>query len=170
MSGTIRTATEHDLDAIDRIYNQSVRAGFQTADLTPLSPAERLEWFDRHDENSYPVYLYVKEDKVLGWASLSAYRPGREALEQTAEISFYVDIGHRARGIGSKLVDHCLRMAPALGFRVLFAIVIDGNEGSIALLKKFGFDRWGYLPEVINSDGELRGQFYLGKIIRSGGP
>lgn len=161
----IRTAAENDLNAIDRIYNQAIEAGFRTAHLAPLSPEKRRQWFQNHNEEEYPVYLYEDEDAVWGWASLSPYRPDRAALDEVAELSFYVDFSRHGEGIGSRLVEHCLEQAPALGKRIMFAIVIDGNDGSIALLKKFGFEWWGYLPEVINCSGEKRGQIYLGKIL-----
>jgi len=161
----IRIATESDLDAIDRIYNQAIDAGFRTAHLAPMSPAERLAWLRTHDEKEYPVYLYDRDGSALGWASLSPYRPGREALEEVAEVSFYVDFDHHGEGIGSELVKHCLEQAPTLGKRILFAIIIEGNEGSNALLEKFGFERWGFLPQVVHSHGEFRGQWYLGKIL-----
>jgi L-amino acid N-acyltransferase YncA len=49
--------------------------------------------------------------------------------------------------------------------RVLFAIIIEGNNTSVALLKKFGFEQWGCLPQVIACYGEVRGYLYLGKIL-----
>ena len=29
----------------------------------------------------------------MGWSNLADYRPGRQALQQTAEISYYVHLG-----------------------------------------------------------------------------
>lgn len=162
----IRTAREKDLAAIDHIYNQAISAGFHTAHLSPLSSEQRMQWFLNHSKEEYPVYLFEEDDKVLGWASLSHYRKGREGLAEVAELSFYVDFDHHGEGIGSRLVDYCLKQAPGLNKRVLLAIIIEGNRASIGLLEKFGFERWGYLPEVIHHQEEKRGQVYMGKIIR----
>jgi L-amino acid N-acyltransferase YncA len=41
MSWKIRQAVERDAVAITDIYNQAVVAGFQTADLTPVSVSSR---------------------------------------------------------------------------------------------------------------------------------
>jgi L-amino acid N-acyltransferase len=160
----VRLAVEADLPAIDEIYNQAVAQHFLTADLKPIGEKRRREWFEAHDAVRYPVYVY-EEEHVLGWLSLSAYRPGREALQDVAEISYYVDEACRGKGIGSRLMGHALTESIRMKKRVLFAVIIDGNGASAALLKKFGFEKWGYLPQVIACYGEVRGQIYFGKIL-----
>jgi phosphinothricin acetyltransferase len=158
-------AVEADLPAIDAIYNQAITQHFCTADLHPIGAQRRREWFDAHEPARYPVFVYDQDGNVLGWLSLSAYRPGREALQDVAEVSYYVDEAHRGEGIGSRLVEHALIESMRMNKRVLFAIIIEGNEASVALLKRFGFEQWGYLPQVIACYGEVRGQLYLGKIL-----
>jgi phosphinothricin acetyltransferase len=162
----LRLATADDLGRIDAIYNQAIAHGFCTADLRPLGAARRAAWFARHAPGTHPVYVCVEDGRVLGWASLSAYRPGREALQDVAELSYYVDFDHHRRGIGTRLVARMEQAARTRGKRVLFAIVIEGNAGSIALLNNAGFAPWGFLPEVVRHRGETRGQHYLGKLLR----
>ncbi|HKJ46463.1 MAG TPA: GNAT family N-acetyltransferase [Balneolales bacterium] len=161
----IRLATHYDLAVIDRIYNQAIDRGFQTAQTTPLNNTERIKWYEEHSSDKYPVYVFEQDHKVLGWASLSPYRPGREALKEVAEISFYVNSNTVGQGIGSQLMEYCLENASTLKKRIYFAILIEGNLGSLRLLKKYGFERWGYLPEVIHFRGERKGQIYMGKIL-----
>ena len=164
MTGRVRLATAADLSAMDAIYNQAIAERFCTADLKPIGEQRRREWFDAHNTERYPVYVYA-EDRVLGWLSLSAYRPGREALQDVAEVSYYVDNGRRGEGIGSRLMEHALAESVRMKKRVLFAVIIEGNDASAALLKKFGFEQWGTLPQVISCYGEVRAQIYLGKIL-----
>lgn len=164
MTGRVRLATEADLPAIDSIYNQAIAERFCTADLKPIGVDRRREWFDAHNAERYPVFVY-EQDRVLGWLSLSAYRPGREALQDVAEVSYYVDESHRGEGIGSRLMEHALAESVRMKKRVLFAVIIEGNDASAALLKKFGFDQWGFLPQVIACYGEVRAQIYLGKTL-----
>lgn len=161
----IRPAKKDDLPAIDYIYNQAIYAGFCTAHLHPVKEDLRNRWFNDHDPNDYPIYVYEKDGEILGWASISPYRKGREALRETAELSYYVDFKHHGQDIGTKLVQHCLAQCPSINKRVLIAIIIDGNEASVGLLEKFGFAEWGYLPEVIKHEGEVRGQHLMGKIV-----
>ncbi len=161
----LRLAKESDLSAIDAIYNQAIARRFCTADLEPIGHEKRLEWFRAHDPQQYPVFVYEESSQVLGWVSLSAYRPGRQATRGTAEITYYVDSDHQGKGIGSRLLEYTLEAAPRLGKRVIFAIVIEGNHPSLALLRKFGFEQWGFLPGVIHCYGETRGHIYLGKLL-----
>jgi phosphinothricin acetyltransferase len=161
----IRLATEMDLPSIDRIYNLAVTAGFRTAHTRPLTNDQRKIWFKDHDPDNYPVFVFTRKQEVLGWASFSPYRPGREALDEVAELSFYVDFQHHGEGIGSEMVEYCLAKGPELHKRIVFCIIIEENVGSIRLLQKYGFDRWGYLPEVIHFNDQKRGHVYMGKII-----
>ena len=161
----IRSANEKDLADIDNIYNQAISAGFNTAHTEPLNKNERLKWFEKYSEDKFPLYVYEKNNKVIGWISVSPYRKGRSALKETVEISFYVDFNFHRKGIGTELVQHCLDQAERIKKRVFLAIIIEGNDGSINLMKKLGFEKWGFLPNVINYQNEIRGQVYMGKIV-----
>ncbi|PKD44867.1 GNAT family N-acetyltransferase [Rhodohalobacter barkolensis] len=160
----IRTAIAADLPSIDGIYNEAIEDGFKTAHIAPMSVKERKDWFRKFNDQ-YPLYVYEVDNEVLGWLSVSPYRKGRKALLETAEVSFYVAREARGQGVGSALLKHAINEAGRLNFHVYFAILIETNKASISLLKKHGFDKWGYLPEVINIEGERRGQFYYGKVL-----
>lgn len=162
----IRAATKGDLPEINKIYNQAVDQGYCTAHLAPMNEKDRSEWFRIHD-HTYPVYVMEEEGKVVGWSSLSPYRPGREALRDVAELSIYVDYNVHRRGIGSRLVQYNLTNARSLGKRIYFAVIIEGNEASIRLLKKFGFEQWAFLPDVVNIRSEKRGHIYMGLILNN---
>ncbi len=128
------------------IYNQAVRARFQTGDRTEWKVSEQAAWLASHPEDSFPLYVHEVEGQVAGWLSISPYRPGREALRFTAEVSYFVDRAFQGRGVASGLLRYALDQAPSLGLKTLFAIVLDRNEASLGLLQKFGFERWGHLP------------------------
>ena len=143
---TIRPARTADLHAVVAIYNQAVRAGFQTGDLSPVTAASRQAWFDAHGPGTYPLWVADVEGRPAGWCSLSEYRPGRGAFRHTAEISYYVGEGYRRRGIGTALVRHAVAAAPGLGFRILVALLLDANAPSRLLLERDGFAEWGRVP------------------------
>ena len=161
----IRTASVEDLPAIVAIYNEAIRERFATADLEPVTVEARAAWFHEHDPSTLPIYVAERAGAVVGWCSLSAYRPGRAALKATAEISYYVRAEARGQGVGTVLVRHAIDEAPRLGKRVLFGILLERNTASINLLKKCGFELWGFLPEVALIEGQSIGHVYYGRRV-----
>lgn len=164
-SAGIRPFELPDLAAIEAIYAAAVAQGLCTADLTP-PPRERWEaWIETHSSPRYPAFVAEVEGVVGGYATLSPYRPGREALRSLAEISYYVAPGYRRRGLASELIHHAERFARDQGFRNLLAIVIDANPASLGLLGKLGYQEWGHLPGILEYQGEIHGQRLLGKAL-----
>jgi phosphinothricin acetyltransferase len=41
-------------------------------------------------------------------------------------------------------------------------MLIQNNEGSIKLLEKFGFERWGCMPEIVEFKGDKFDHLYYG--------
>lgn len=158
----IRLAVEEDLPAINEIYNQAVQLKFCTAHLLPLNLEEQARWFGQHDPNRFPVHVSMQGKQVTGWMSLGAYRPGRQALDHVAEVSYYVHKDRKGEGIGSALLEHSIRMAPELGFSILIAILLGRNQASIGLLKKFGFSCWGSMSGIAKVDDVEVDHLYYG--------
>ena len=166
MAHRIRTARSTDIPALTQIYNQAITARFQTADLSPVDETERARWLEKHPPDQYPVFVAEDDSSnTLAYCSITPYREGREALQNTAEISYYVHTDNQGQGIGSDLIQHAISECPALGIKNLFAILLDANTNSIGLLKKFGFEQWGHLPAVANIDGQEVGHLYYGRRV-----
>jgi len=161
----IRLAQQDDLPALVEIYNQAIQTKQSTGDLQPVTVDDRLTWFHAHPPEKYPIFAAEMDGQVAGWCSLSAYRQGRGAFRHTAEISYYISFAHHRRGIGSALVEHALSACPALQIRHVFAIVLENNQASLRLLKKMGFEKWGYLPQVADFDGKEVGHLYYGRHV-----
>jgi L-amino acid N-acyltransferase YncA len=162
MKVVIRTAEARDLPAIVEIYNQAVRLKSATAELSPVSLQSRAKWLAEHDPASHPVFVAQSGKVVVGWCSISEYRPGRGALRHTAEISYYVHEDYRRMSVASKLVEHAIRECPRLGIKTLIAILLDINVPSLGLLEKFGFQKWGHMPDVADFDGRECSHLYYG--------
>ncbi|MGN7613954.1 GNAT family N-acetyltransferase [Magnetococcales bacterium HHB-1] len=145
----IRKAKHGDLPMIVQIYNQAVAMKGATADLSFVTVMEREAWFESHQDTRYPLWVVETEGKVcVGWCSLSPHRPGREALRYVAEVSYFVHEDFRRRGVGSFMLEKMLKEAKKIGFRHLFAYLLEVNHGSIALLERWNFVQWGALPQV----------------------
>jgi len=161
----IRLAVKKDLNAINKIYNQAIRMKMATADTQPYSTEERLDWFLSHDKNRFPVYVAVDQGEVMAYLSLSAYRPRREALKYSVEISYFVAEAERARGIGKKLLSFGIELARDLGYKYMLAILLGHNQASIGLLKRFEFEEWGRMPGIAEFDGLRYDHLYYGLIL-----
>jgi L-amino acid N-acyltransferase YncA len=126
---------------------------------------DRLTWFAEHRPKEHPIFVADVDGQIAGWCSLSAYRSGRAALRFTAEISYYIASTYHRQGIGTALIEHVVAACPALQIKHLFAIVLEGNQASLRLLEKMGFEQWGYLPRVADFDGKEMGHLYLGRHV-----
>ncbi len=161
----IRLAQRNDLSAIVKIYNQAILTKQSTGDMQPLRIEDRLAWFEEHPPEKYPIFVAEADGRVMGWCSLSAYRPGRAAFRFTAEISYYIDFAYHRKGIGIALIEHAIADCPKLEIHHLLAIVLEGNQASLRLLEKLGFEQWGYLPRVADFDGREVGHLYYGRHV-----
>lgn len=159
---TIRIAQTGDLPAINEIYNQAVRQRFCTAHLSELSMDNRQAWFLDHDPGRFPVFVADRKKLIEGWVSLGAYRQDRQALAHVAEVTYYVAEKERGKGLGSRLLEHALKVAPEFGFSVLIAILLNKNPASIALLDKYGFECWGTMPGIALIEGQEADHLYYG--------
>lgn len=155
-------AEQADLPAIVAIYNASIPSRRATADLSPVSPADRRSWFDAHG-GTRPIYvLKNRSGEIIAWSSFSDYYP-REAYRITAEISIYLHPDCQGSGLGGKILSAMLDRAPALGIRNTVAVIFGHNTASLALFRRFGFQDWGRLPQVCDLDGYAADIVILGK-------
>jgi len=158
----IRVAKLPDLPRIVAIYNQAVPTRQSTANTFPWTVESRMPWFNEHEPDKHPIFVAEVDAQVVGWCSLSVYRPGRFALRFTAEISYYIENNFQRQGIGQTLIRHAIGICPTLNIKNIIAVIIDRNEPSKNLLEKLGFEQWAYLPRVLDFDGQEFGEYYYG--------
>ena len=160
----IRPALVADLPAIVAIYNSTVAGRQSTADLQPVTIAERQAWFDAHRDNR-PLFVACDTNgTVCAWGSFSDFYP-RTAYHISAEISIYVAPERRGNGLGRKLLQEMLQRAPALGIKNVLAVIFAHNAASIALFQSQGFAEWGRLPQVCDLQTRLADIVILGKAV-----
>ena len=94
-----------------------------------------------------------QKGEILAWGSLSDYHP-REGYRITAEITVYAAPEARGKGLGGRLVNFMLERAPKFGIKNAVALIFSSNAASLNLFAKFGFARWGELPEVCDMGGK----------------
>ncbi len=164
---TIRFARREDLPSMVDIYNQAIRSKRSTGDLDEFKVEDRIAWFEKFSNQSFPLYICETDGKLIGYCSISPYRPGRRAMKHVAEISYYVDFNYHGQGIASKLLNFVIADCQRVGISKLLAILLDINTGSIALLEKLKFKKWGHFPNIIQMDQVICGQFVYGLSLRN---
>ena len=157
----VRDATQQDLPAIVDIYNSTVATRMVTADTQSVSVSSREEWFAEHSPDRRPLWVAEDNGVIAGWLSFSSFY-GRPAYAATCEISVYLAVEQRRRGLGTDLVRRSIAYAPHIGVTTLLGFIFGHNEPSLRLFEKLGFQRWGFLPRVAVLDGVERDLIIVG--------
>ena len=151
----VRKAEERDLPELLEIYNYEVLNGVATLDLHEKTLDDRRKWFLAHT-GSHRIIVAEIDGKAVGYASLSPYRE-KEAYKSTVELSIYVDVNFRRRGIAKALMGEILEIARNdKSLHTVVSVITSGNEASEKLHKDFGFTFCGTLREVGFKSGSYR--------------
>jgi phosphinothricin acetyltransferase len=148
----IRGARLGDAAAIADIYNQGISgrgATFETVLRTPEDIRKTLQTGGRQ----YPFLVAEREGQVVGWASVSTYRP-RACYAGIGEFSIYIDEAARGLGVGKQLLDALIAAAEQAGFWKLLSRVFPFNTGSRKLCAACGFREVGTYEKHAKLDGQ----------------
>lgn len=144
----IRKAEKSDLKAILEIYNYEILNGTATLDIAPRTIEQHTAWFNTHNTGNHPLYVAVDGENVVGYVSLSTYRE-KEAYTSTCELSVYVHHKRQGEGIATELMKHILSVARAdKTIHTVVSVITSGNEASVNLHKKFGFEYCGTITNA----------------------
>ncbi|VWX30997.1 Phosphinothricin acetyltransferase YwnH [Moraxellaceae bacterium 17A] len=169
---SIRLATIDDLPRIVEIYNQSIAGKQATADLQPVSVADRQAWFDAHTGNRPLVAAQTRSEtssetslgEIIGWGSLSDLY-ARPAYHISTEISIYVAEEAKGQGVGKALVNYLIQVAPSCGVQQVVALIFAHNTPSLAMFDRLGFEPWGKFKQVCDMQGFIADVVILGKSV-----
>lgn len=142
----VRMATHEDAPRIAEIYNFYVLNSVVTFDTEPETPDDRVRWMDEHDA-CHPVLVGELDDEVVAWGALTKWGT-RGAYRHTVEASAYVEREALRKGIGETMTGALMAEALRCGHHVVISQVVSGNEASLRLAERLGFERVGVLREV----------------------
>jgi phosphinothricin acetyltransferase len=151
MAILIREASVNDAGRIAAIYNQGIEdrgATFETQPRTADDIVAKLAGRER-----YPLLVISDNDTVVGWASLSSYRP-RACYDGIAEFSVYLERTTRRRGLGRQLLMSLIDVARDRGYWKLVSRIFPFNRGSRALCRACGFREVGVYEKHSRLDGQ----------------
>jgi L-amino acid N-acyltransferase len=142
----VRLAHRGDAEAIRAIYNVEVTGSTATFDIVERTAMEQLEWLDRHS-GAHPAVVAIEGGEICGFGSLSSYRD-RAAYSTSVEDSVYVDSGWRRKGVGAVILQELVELATRHGFHTVIGRIAGGNEASVVLHERCGFEVIGVEREV----------------------
>jgi phosphinothricin acetyltransferase len=128
--------------AVRAIYEAGLATG--NASFQTSAPSWE-EWDKAHLAHSRLVAL--DRDTVAGWAALTPVS-GRCVYAGVAEVSVYIDAGHRGQGVGKMLLKDLIETSEANGIWTLQAGIFPENTASIRLHEGAGFRRVGIREKI----------------------
>ncbi|MCM8749276.1 arsinothricin resistance N-acetyltransferase ArsN1 [Thermomicrobiaceae bacterium CFH 74404] len=147
----IRRARPEDAAAIAEIYTQGILERIATFESEPRTPEVMLAWLAERDER-HPVLVAERDGRVLGWASISSYRP-RACYAGVGEFSIYLHRDARGQGIGKVLLGALIDEVRRLGYWKLLSRVFPFNTASRRLCAALGFREVGVYEKHAKLDG-----------------
>lgn len=160
----IRQATVHDSKQILDIYAEYIKHTAYTFEIDVPS----LDAFSGRVQTiaeRYPYLVYVKDDRILGYAYASEYHE-RAAYCYTVDVSVYVERSDHGKGIGSKLYTVLFDLLEQQGYYNAFAIISVPNEKSVSLHRKFAFEEAGIHKQAGYKFDAWHDVRWMQKIIR----
>ncbi len=143
----IRKASEADLPAILDIYNHVIINTTAVYSDHPHTLKMRQDWYNDRINNNFPVFIADANGEVAGFATFGHFRVW-PCYRYTVELSVYVAIGHRGKGISKMLLQALIDRAGEMNIHVMIAGISADNDISIALHQSFDFVEVANFKEV----------------------
>jgi len=142
--------TASDWEQVRAIYVEGLREGNSTFETQ--APSWEA-WDEAHLKS--PRLVMRADDKVLGWAALSAVSR-RSVYSGVAELTIYVTESERGKGIGRALLEQLIEESEQAGIWTLQASIFPENVASIELHLKCGFREVGRRESIAKLNGVWR--------------
>jgi phosphinothricin acetyltransferase len=146
----IRSLRVEDWEAVRQIYAEGISSG--NATLETRAPSWE-DWDLAHAP--VPRLVAVEGAEVLGWAALAPISR-RAVYRGVAEVSVYVSVSARGRGVGRALLAELIAASELSGYWTLQASILSGNAASLALHERAGFRVVGVRERIGQRDGVWR--------------
>jgi L-amino acid N-acyltransferase YncA len=150
MSIDIDSMTPDDWQQVRAIYLEGIASGQATFEI------DAPTW-EQWDAGHHPFARLVARSngRVVGWAALSSVS-SRPCYAGVAEVSVYVAVEHRGRGIGRELLLAVIRESEQHGIWTLQGATFADNEASLRLQRSCGFRQIGRRERIAQHQGVWR--------------
>lgn len=142
MDYEIREMSPEDWTRVRDIYIEGILSG--NATFESVAPSWE-SWDLDHVKDCRLVMTYGK--KVIGWAALSPVSK-RGVYSGVAEVSLYLSVEYRGKGIAVRLLQGLIQCAEQKGFWTLQSGIFPENLASLSVHNKCGFREIGLRKKI----------------------
>jgi phosphinothricin acetyltransferase len=163
MSLEFKPFIESEVPMALELYNYYVATSTATFSIAPLTEQEMFNILFSGLER-FPSFKIIYEGVFVGYVLMNRYKP-REAYDQTAEVTVYLDEKAQGKGIGTKAMTFIEDFAKKHNFRALLGVICAENIESIRLFEKAEYFRCAHFKEVGTKFGRLLDVVIYEKLI-----
>jgi len=157
-------AVPSDGPALAEIYRPYVLKTSVTFEYEPPDGGEMSRRISQFYPK-FPYLVYEENGVILGYAYAHPQHE-RAAYQWSAELSVYVEWGHRGQGIGKALYLPLISLLERQGYYSLYSCITQPNPVSMAMHRKMGFETAGIFDNAGYKMGEWHGVGWLIKYLR----
>jgi phosphinothricin acetyltransferase len=161
----IRIATEADVPEILAIYAPYIENTTVTFEYDVPCRREFMQRFLTVTQQ-FPWLVWEENGEILGYA-YAAPPYARAAYSWCAEPSVYLKPEARGRGIGRRLYAALEEILKIQGYQVLYALITQENDPSLAFHQKLGYEIKVLFPDCGFKFGRWLGVYWLEKRLKT---
>jgi len=166
---TIRTFSKNDIKRAKEFadyFNSIIRERDFIVLNKPVSVRQEREilkdWLEKQRKKGGIHFIAEHNGKIAGIADVKK-RMG--VMNHIAAIFISVRKEYRGIGIGSALMEECIKAAKRMKAKILRLEVYSTNKRAITLYKKYGFKKVAEIPHQIQRRGKLVGEVVMLKYL-----
>jgi phosphinothricin acetyltransferase len=160
----IRIAIESDIPAMLEIYRPYVENTTYSFEYdVPCQRTFTQRFFDHTAQ--FPWLVWEEEGRVLGYAYAGAPWE-RAGYRWSAEVSIYLAPEIHGKGVGRALYQRLEDILAAQGYRMVYAVITQENEGSIAFHAAVGYRVRATFPNCGYKQGRWLAVTWMEKELR----
>ncbi|HIW77497.1 MULTISPECIES: GNAT family N-acetyltransferase [Gordonibacter] len=141
----LRLATDDDATDIRAVYEPYLATPITFETELPSLKEFRARMVDARA--TYPYLVAERAGEIVGYAYASAQHP-RAAYAWNVELSVYLALDARGRGLGRVLYEALIELVRTQGAKAAYALVTVPNAASEGLHAALGFERIGLQPHA----------------------
>ncbi|WP_239544010.1 GNAT family N-acetyltransferase [Marinomonas foliarum] len=157
----IRLANLDDAPVILSIFQHCDPFAIKGRRQQHINLIDVMDWIESIT-GTHPMLVLEEQGKVIAWCSLEPFY-GLPAFDAASEISLYVHPEEQGKGVGTQLIQYLETQRTELGFTHLVAYIYASNIESQSFFKRHGFEQWGLLPNIAQSEQVKEDVLILGR-------